>query len=122
MQNELQNAYALSSEEHNEKQAAHRAAIAAVVAVGLFAVVEESAAYCPRTDAVLRNPHRALLAALPSYEEASQRMFAESPDYGECDGEVTVKVECLPELRPERPCVAAKTVYPQPVDEDDIPF
>ena len=123
MQNELQNAYALSSMEHNASQADTHAAVAAVVAVGLVAVVEESAAYCPSTDAILRNPHVRLLAALGSYSEAEALVFSVSRD-DDYECEVSYKIKCAPELRPTRPALGGKTVFPapKPFEDDGIPF
>jgi hypothetical protein len=117
MQNELQNAYAVSNMEHNESQAAAHAAIAAVVASGLVAVVRKDVAFCPSTDAALRHRHVTLLAALPSYGEAESFLHGVSGDPEDYDGETNFMLECLPELVPARPALAGKTIF-----GDGLPF
>jgi hypothetical protein len=115
MQNDLQNAYALSSMEHNAAQAPLRVALGACVQAGLVAVVREDVAYCPFTDAVLPAPHLSVLAVFPSYDEAARYLDGLDADP---DDEFRLSLACKDELRPARPA-------PEPVaveDEDELPF
>jgi len=105
-----QMAYEVSTLEAFHEGADASRAIKAVVDSGRFAVVYEAPSYCRRTDALLRNPYRELLATFETRAEADRFAADQYPDE---------PVECDFFVYPALP-----RAKPAPVDmgADDIPF
>ncbi len=105
-----QMAYEVSTMEAFQAGAETARAIKAVIDSGRFAVVYEAPAYCSRTDALLRNSYRELMADFATRAEAERFAADQYPDEPvECDFFV---YPALPRVKPA----------PVELDAYDIPF